>query len=137
MPRSSPYTIILAEDEAKELEAITRKYTSPYCDVLRAKVVVLAAKGLSNKDIGTRLDIPRQIVSNVISSDEKTSIQARHRLAPTLPPGPGRLGQVEFEYKRCGALAYMAAWDVHRAKILDGANRRPALIRSIASSTTS
>jgi hypothetical protein len=53
----------------------------------------------------------------VICSDEKTSIQARHRLAPTLPPGPGRLGRVEFEYERCGALAYMAAWDVHRAKV--------------------
>lgn len=53
----------------------------------------------------------------VICSDEKTSIQARHRLVPTLPPGPGRLGRVEFEYERCGALAYMAAWDVHRAKV--------------------
>jgi hypothetical protein len=53
----------------------------------------------------------------VICSDEKTSIQARRRLAPTAPPGPGRLGRVEFEYKRCGSLAYMAAWDVHRAKV--------------------
>lgn len=53
----------------------------------------------------------------VISSDEKTSIQARRRLAPTSPPAPGRSGRVEFEYERCGALAYMAAWDVHRAKI--------------------
>ena len=53
----------------------------------------------------------------VVCSDEKTSIQARHRLAPTVPPGPGRLGRVEFEYERCGALAYMAAWDVHRAKV--------------------
>ena len=63
MPRESQYAIILAKEEAKELDAIARKYTSPYCDVMRAKVVLLAADGLSNKDIGTRLDVPRQIVS--------------------------------------------------------------------------
>lgn len=45
------------------MEAITRKYTSPYRDVMRAKVVLLAAQGLSNKEIGKRLDLPRQIVS--------------------------------------------------------------------------
>jgi hypothetical protein len=59
----------------------------------------------------------------VVCSDEKTSIQARHRLATTLPPGPGRLGRVEFEYERCGALAYMAAWDVHRAKLFGRCER--------------
>ena len=53
----------------------------------------------------------------VICSDEKTSIQARHRLVPTLPPAPGRPGRIEHEYERCGALAYIAAWDVHRAKV--------------------
>lgn len=63
MPRGSPYAIILAEEEAKELDAIARRYTSPYCDVMRVKVVLLAADGLSNKDIGNRLDVPRQIVS--------------------------------------------------------------------------
>jgi len=36
---------------------------SPYCDVMRAKVVLLAAQGLSNKEIGERLQLPRQIVS--------------------------------------------------------------------------
>lgn len=53
----------------------------------------------------------------VISADEKTSIQARGRLHPDAPPGPHRARRVEFEYKRGGALAYMAAWDVHRAKL--------------------
>lgn len=53
----------------------------------------------------------------VISSDEKTSIQARRRLAPVTAPGPARFGRVEHEYERKGALAYMAAWDVHRAKV--------------------
>jgi hypothetical protein len=53
----------------------------------------------------------------VISADEKTSIQARLRLHPTLPPQPGRAMRVEFEYERGGALAYLAAWDVRQAKI--------------------
>jgi len=53
----------------------------------------------------------------VISADEKTSIQARIRLHPTLPPRPEDAMRVEFEYERGGALAYLAAWDVRRAKI--------------------
>ncbi len=53
----------------------------------------------------------------VISTDEKTSIQARKRKAATSPPRPGSSMQVEHEYERGGALAYLAAWDVHRAKI--------------------
>jgi DDE superfamily endonuclease len=53
----------------------------------------------------------------VISADEKTSIQARARTHPTQPPAAGRPLRVEHEYARGGALAYLAAWDVGRAKI--------------------
>ena len=53
----------------------------------------------------------------VISADEKTSIQARKRLCPGTPPGPHTIRRIECEYERGGALAYMAAWDVHRAKV--------------------
>ena len=53
----------------------------------------------------------------VISADEKTSIQARIRKHATTPPGPRRSMRVEHEYARGGALAYLAAWDVHRAKV--------------------
>ena len=53
----------------------------------------------------------------VISADEKTSIQARKRIHPTQPPQPGRAIRVEHEYERCGAWAYLAALDVHRAKL--------------------
>ena len=53
----------------------------------------------------------------VISGDEKTSIQARRRIHPGTAPAPGRCRRVEFEYERQGALAYMAAWDVRRAKV--------------------
>ena len=53
----------------------------------------------------------------VISADEKTSIQARRRKQPTLPPAPNRPTRVEHEYFREGAWTYLAAWDVHRAKV--------------------
>lgn len=53
----------------------------------------------------------------VLSSDEKTSIQARIRKHPSTPPRPGLPMHVEHEYARGGAWAYMAALDVHRAKV--------------------
>jgi hypothetical protein len=53
----------------------------------------------------------------VLSTDEKTSIQARIRKHPTLPPRPGEAARVEHEYARGGAWAYLAALDVHRAKV--------------------
>jgi hypothetical protein len=59
----------------------------------------------------------------VISADEKTSIQARRRIHPTTPPQPGEPMKTEFEYERLGALAYIAAWDVHRAKIFGRCER--------------
>lgn len=63
MPRRSPFVIELARTEREELETRARRYTSPYRDVIRAKIVLLAAQGLSNDVIGARLDTPRQIVS--------------------------------------------------------------------------
>jgi hypothetical protein len=56
----------------------------------------------------------------VVCADEKPSIQARARLHPTAVPLPGGDGQlVEHEYERMGALCYLAAWDVRRAKLFD------------------
>ena len=54
----------------------------------------------------------------VISCDEKTSIQARCRCHPTLPPGIARTMRVEHEYDRGGAVAYLAAYDVHGAHLM-------------------
>jgi Homeodomain-like domain/DDE superfamily endonuclease len=53
----------------------------------------------------------------VLCSDEKTSVQARCRCHPTLPPGVARMMRVEHEYERGGAVAYLAAWDVHRGRV--------------------
>jgi hypothetical protein len=63
---------------------------------------------------GERLDP----FDRVISSDEKTSIQARIRCDPTLEPGPGRRRRVAAKYKRGGALQYLAAWDVQRGLVM-------------------
>jgi transposase len=54
----------------------------------------------------------------VICADEKTSIQARCRCHPTLPPGRARMMRIEHDYHRRGALAYLAAWDVHRGQVI-------------------
>ena len=53
----------------------------------------------------------------VISADEKTSIQARCRCHPSLPPGRARMIRVNHDYHRRGALAYLAAYDVHRGQV--------------------
>jgi hypothetical protein len=63
----------------------------------------------------------------VISADEKPSIQARNRIAATLPAAPGDGQKVEHEYRRMGALCYLAAWDVRRAKLFDRCEPRSGI----------
>ncbi len=53
----------------------------------------------------------------VLSADEKTSIQARRRVHPSLPVQPHRAARIEHEYERMGAWAYLAAWDIRRAQV--------------------
>ena len=53
----------------------------------------------------------------VVCADEKTSLQARRRRHASLPPTSNRPQYVEHEYQRQGAWAYLAAWDVRRAKV--------------------
>jgi len=55
---------------------------------------------------------------HILSADEKTSIQARRRCHPALPPAPGRPASIEHEDKRGGALQYLAAWDVRRGYVM-------------------
>ena len=63
MPRKSPYVIRLAPQERKRLKEMARQYTSPYREVVRARIILYAAEGLENDRIAARLDTPRQIVS--------------------------------------------------------------------------
>lgn len=53
----------------------------------------------------------------VLSADEKPGVQARMRIHLPLPPGPGRAMRAESEYHRYGTLAYLAAYDVHCARV--------------------
>jgi hypothetical protein len=64
----------------------------------------------------------------VLCADEKTSIQARRRKHAPLPPAPGRPIYVEHEYARAGAWAYIAAWDVHRAKLFGRCERKTGIV---------
>jgi hypothetical protein len=91
VPRRSPFVITLSRDERVTLEARARKYTSPYRDVIRAKIVLMAATGLGNDVIGARLNIPRQIVSKwrkrffderLVGLDEDPRGGRRARLSP-------------------------------------------------------
>jgi transposase len=54
----------------------------------------------------------------VVSVDEKTGIQAKERVAATVPAGPGRPGRYEFEYRRHGTVSLLAAMDVHSGEVL-------------------
>ena len=63
MTRKSPYTLDLTTAQRGELEARARRYTSSYRDVIRAKIVLMAASGLDNEEIAARLDTSRVIVS--------------------------------------------------------------------------
>ncbi|MGH9083537.1 MAG: IS630 family transposase [Acidimicrobiales bacterium] len=81
----------------------------PNFETKAARVLDLYARDWEGKPLGEH--------DFVISSDEKTSIQARIRRHETLAPARRCTTRVEFEYKRGGALQYLAAWDVHRAKV--------------------
>jgi hypothetical protein len=81
----------------------------PGFEAKAARVLDLYTRAWEGRPLGKR--------DFVISADEKTSIQARIRCHPTLAADKGRIKRAEFEYERGGALQYLAAWDVHRAKI--------------------
>jgi hypothetical protein len=61
--RDTAHTSLNTAAERAALEGRARKYTSPYRDVIRAKIILLAAEGLRNDVTAARLDTPRQIVS--------------------------------------------------------------------------
>jgi hypothetical protein len=66
---------------------------------------------------GFRDGMPLGATDYVLSADEKTSIQARIRKHGTIGSLPNSPIKVEHEYQRGGSLTYMAAWDVHQAKL--------------------
>lgn len=63
MPRHSPYVIVLSPRERAILEGRARQYTLPYFQVVRARLILLAAKGLANDEIAAALSLGRDVVS--------------------------------------------------------------------------
>ena len=63
MPRKSPFRIELSPDESAELIRRSAKYTLPYFEVVRAKMILMAADGMDNDQIAVRLNTRREVVS--------------------------------------------------------------------------
>lgn len=63
VPRQSPFVITLSKDEEAELRRRAARYTAPYMEVVRARIVLMAADGMQNKDIAEKLMLPVQIVT--------------------------------------------------------------------------
>ena len=95
MPRLSPFHIDLGTEDEAILEALARRYTSPYRDVIRAKIVLYAAQGLSNDEIAKRLDTPRQIVSKWRKRFFEQGVRGLEEL-----PRQGRPGVFPPRYRR-------------------------------------
>ena len=97
MPRKSPYGIVLTEEERVELTRRAKKYTLPYFAVSRARLILLAAQGLSNDEIANRLDTPRKVVSmwrKRFFEERIPGLEERLRPGrpPIFPPGNNRPG---------------------------------------------
>ena len=63
MTRRSPYVIELSAADRAALKQRARAYTAPHHQVMRAKIVLLAAAGVENTVIADRLDVGVQLVS--------------------------------------------------------------------------
>jgi hypothetical protein len=63
MPQNSPYRIVLSDAEKRELSRRANKYTLPYFEVARARMILHAAAGMANDEIARRLDTRREVVS--------------------------------------------------------------------------
>ena len=102
--------VVGGRDQALAAPLVDLPARDPEFAAKAGRVLDLYARRWDNK--------PLKADEYVISTDEKTSIQARCRCHPTLPPAPGKPMRIEHEYNRRGALAYLAALDVHHARVL-------------------
>ena len=98
MPKQSPFIIDLSPVERASLESASRRYSAPYRDVVRARIVLLAAEGQENTEISRRLDTPVQIVSKWrkrFFEEGLAGLAERSRTGrrPGFPPRTRRRGQ--------------------------------------------
>ena len=97
MPQTSPFRIVLGSEERRELEMRTAKYTLPYFQVIRARMILHAAEGLSNDQIAQRLDTRREVVSlwrKRFFEERLAGLEERARPGRprSFPPRTGRAG---------------------------------------------
>jgi hypothetical protein len=97
MPRSSPFTITLSSAEKAELRRRAAKYTLPYFQVQRAKMILYAAEGMANDEIAAALDTRREVVClwrKRFFTDRLTGLEehARPGRPRTFSPRSGRSG---------------------------------------------
>jgi transposase-like protein len=95
MPRSSPFRVELSSSERAALESTSRRYTASYRDVVRARIVLLAADGRENVEIARRLELPVQVVSKWrkrFFEERLDGLLERPRSGrpAAFPPGAGR-----------------------------------------------
>ena len=95
MPRTSPYRILLSRNEKHELTRRAAKYTLPYYQVVRAKMILLAAEGLGNDEIAASLHTRREIVSLWRKRFFEQGFGGLEEL-----PRPGRPGVFPPRYRR-------------------------------------
>ena len=89
-----------------------------------------AVKAARVLDLYTRVwnGVPLAPDEYVISADEKSQLQAIRRCHPSRPTLPKQVAQVEFEYERGGTLAYMGAYDVHRARLIGNVTPKTGIV---------
>lgn len=98
MPRPSPYEIVLSPEERRGLESLARQQSAPYREVIRAKMILLAAEGLENEQIAQRLDVRRATVSKWRSRFHTRRLEGlrdapRSGRPPAFSPSAGRRRQ--------------------------------------------
>ncbi|MDJ0363180.1 IS630 family transposase [Rhodococcus sp. H29-C3] len=81
----------------------------PHFEVKASVVLDLYARRYAAKALGEN--------EFVISADEKPSIQARDRYHRTIAATPRHAMRVSHDYRRRGAVTYLAAYDVHTARV--------------------
>jgi hypothetical protein len=98
MAGRSPYEVVLSETERVELEHVAACYTRPHREVQRAKLVLMAAQGLTNAEIGVRLGMSREAVGRWrrrFCEGRLEGLRDRPRVGRPrrFPPGGSRAGQ--------------------------------------------
>lgn len=90
--------IVLSAEERCELEHVAACYTRPHQEVQRAKLVLYAADGEPNVQIGRRLDMSPEVVGRWrkrFAEERLEGLKDRPRAGRPrrFPPGRGRTGQ--------------------------------------------